>query len=375
VATDPAIAATRGRILALLHLQRFHGAHEGDWQKAQVDFNAAMPEQALAWSPYRVDLSQHAGGGRSDWDDPKVAKQGTHALVYVATGSQANYFSRAPYLGRGPHEGFGCDNTSRATETVPLKTVLLPETPSSPSSPFAWLAFHGLWGQKEKRVYSGVTGPAAQEQWSQPIEWADGLRARSVTIPDTKTLGPTLTNFFCDAAKQTGVAYNWWLVHPLPAVGLLGLIPLGGIAAARRTRWRPPDPHPVHARHRGGQIQRPSVRLYARTPSTFVALGAVLLPMSVLAGAVQWLLFHLTGLGTFVALDGKQGAVTALFALLIGDIGAAFATVITTAGIAVVLNAIDSGRSVTVGQARRACFTVAAVEPPGSGQAPGMALI
>jgi ABC-type sugar transport system permease subunit len=328
------------------------GKHEGDWEKAQVDFNAATPEEALARRPYQVDLSQHAGGERSDWDDRKVAKRGTHPLVYVATGSHANYFGRALYLGRGPHEGFGCDNTSRATETVPLQTVLLPETPGSPSSPFAWLAFHGLWGQKEKGIYNGVAGPAAKEQWSHPIEWSDGLRERSVTIPGTKTLGPTLTNFFCDAVKQTGVAYNWWLVHRLPVVVLLAMIALGCVAAARRTRWRPPDPHPVRERRHGGQILRASVRLYMRTPRTFLALGAVLLPISVLAAAVQWVLFHLTGLGTFVALDGKRGAVTTLFALLIGDIGAAFATVITTAGIAVVLDEIDS-RRVTAEQAVR----------------------
>ena len=329
------------------------GKHEGDWEKVQVDFNAATPEEALGRRPYRVDLSQHAGGERAGWDDRNLARRGTHPLVYVATGSHANYFSPALYLGRGPHEGFGCDNTTRATETVPLGTVLLPEVPQSPSSPFAWLAFHGLWGQKEKGIYNGVAGPAAKEQWSQPIEWADGLRDSSVRIPGTKTLGPTLTNFFCDAVKQTGVAYNWWLVHPLPAGALLALIPLGGLVAVGRTRWRPPDPYPVRERRAGGQILRAGMRLYMSEARTFVALGAVLLPVSVLAGAVQWLLFHRTGLGTFVALDGRRGAVTTLFALLIGDIGAAFAGVIATAGVVVVLDGIDSGRRVGAGQAVR----------------------
>ena len=329
------------------------GKHEGDWEKVQVDFDAATPEQALARGPYRVDLSQHAGGERSDWDDRKLEKEGTHPLVHVATGSHANYFGHALYLGRGPHEGFGCDNTTRAVETVPVRTVLLPEVPDSPSSPFAWLAFHGLWGQKERGIYNGVTGPAAKEQWSQPIEWADGLRDGSVTIPGTKTLGPTLTNFFCDAVKQSAVAYNWWLVHPLPFVGVLALIPLGGVAVGRRTRWRPPDPRPVRERRAGGQILRASMRLYRSDPRTFMALGAVLIPVSVVAGAVQWLLFHRTGLGTFVALDGRRGAVTTLFALLIGDIGAAFAGVITTAGVVVVLREMDGGRRVGPWQAVR----------------------
>jgi hypothetical protein len=44
-----------------------------------------------------------------------------------------------------------------------------------------------------------------------------------------------------------------------------------------------------------------------------------------LAGAVQWALFHLTGLAGFVSLDGRQGAGTAGLALFVGDIGGAFA--------------------------------------------------
>jgi len=354
VATDP---AHRGKLAVQYWLfytfNDSSGKHEGDWEQAQVDFDAATPEQALRRDPYQVDLSQHAGGERSAWDDRTVAKRGTHPLVFVATGSHANYFGRELYLGRSPHEGFGCDNTTRATEPVPFQTVLLPETPASPSSPFAWLAFHGLWGQREKGIYNGPTGPAAKEQWSQPIEWADGLRDGSVTIPGTKTLGPTVTNFFCDAVKQSAVALNWWLVHPLPVVALLALIPLGGLAAAGRTRWRPPDPYPLREQRAGGQILRATRRLYMRDPRTFVTLGAVLLPVSVVAGAVQWLLFHLTGLGTFVALDGRQGAVTTLFALLIGDIGAVFAGLITTAGIVVVLTELDSGRPVSARQALR----------------------
>jgi hypothetical protein len=100
-------------------------------------------------------------------------------------------------------------------------------------------------------------------------------------------------------------------------------------------------------------------------PHTFLALGALLLPVSVLAGAVQWLLFHSTGLGTFVALDGKRGAITVLFALLIGDIGAAFASVITTAGVVVVLDEIDRGRRVTAGEAVRA--TLERIRPLAAG--------
>jgi hypothetical protein len=71
-------------------------------------------------------------------------------VIYDATGSHANYTGRALYLGRGAREGFGCDDTRKATTPVPLQTVLLPEIPTSRSAPFAWLAFYGRWDQKER---------------------------------------------------------------------------------------------------------------------------------------------------------------------------------------------------------------------------------
>jgi hypothetical protein len=336
--------------------QDFTGKHEGDWEMAQVDFDAANAEEALARGPYQVDLSQHGGGERTQWTDRELRKDGTHPIVYDATGSHANYFGEALYLGRSAQEGFGCDNTRRATQAVALQTVLLPDVPNSASSPEAWLAFDGLWGERQPGPNNGPTGPASKEQWSEPITWADGLRDSSVSVPGTKTLGPTVTNFFCDAVTQVSIAVNWGLVHPVPFFLLFACVPLTGLVGARRTRWRPPDPEPIRAHRRGGQMLRASSRLYRRNPRIFVALGAMFIPLSLLAAAVQWVLFHLTGLGAFVALDGKLGAVTLLFTLLIGDIGAAFASVLTTAAVALVLREMASRRPVSARQALRAAL-------------------
>ena len=134
-------------------------------------------------------MSQHAGGERSAWIDPRLRKDGTHPLTFVATGSHANYFGIALYLGRSPHEGFGCDNTRRATDRLTPQTVMLPsEVPSSRSAPFAWLSFQGRWGQRLPGINNGPTGPSEKEQWTHPIEWADGLRPGSLTVPGTKTI-------------------------------------------------------------------------------------------------------------------------------------------------------------------------------------------
>ncbi len=139
----------------------------------QLDFAASSPAEAFRSGPYEVDLSQHAGGERAGWSDSKLQRQGTHPVVYVATGSHANYFGRALYLGRGAREGFGCDDTRAATARLQPGTVELPDIPSSPSSPYAWLAFQGRWGQKEPGIYNGPFGPGFHEQWAQPIAWAE----------------------------------------------------------------------------------------------------------------------------------------------------------------------------------------------------------
>ena len=60
---------------------------------AQVDFAASTPAAALRVGPYELDVSQHAGGERSVWTDTKLQKDGTHPVIYDATGSHANYFA------------------------------------------------------------------------------------------------------------------------------------------------------------------------------------------------------------------------------------------------------------------------------------------
>ncbi len=339
--------------------------HEGDWEMAQVDFDAATAEQALMTGPYQINVAQHAGGERSSWSNPQVSKDGTHPLLYVSTGSHATYFGRALYLGRSPHEGFGCDNTRLATQRVALQTVLLPDVPKSSESPYAWMGFDGRWGERLRGINNGPTGPWVKEQWSHPIAWANELRPNSVTVPGTRTLGPTVTNFFCDAVTQSSVAIIWGLGHPAPFLALLALLPLACLVAARRTTWRPPSPYPIQAHRGGGQIIGAAVRLYAKHRRIFLTFGLVFIPVSLLTAGTQWVLFHLTGLEAFVALDGKRGAVTLLFTIIIGNIGAAFASVLCTAAVAFSLNEMAADRPISAGEAIRA--TAQRVRPLAAG--------
>jgi hypothetical protein len=352
VATDPAYPGKLAVEYWFYYtFNDFTDKHESDWEMAQVDFDAPNAAAALAKGPYEVDLSQHAGGERSAWTDSKLQKEGTHPVIYDATGSHANYFGSALYLGRGAREGFGCDDTRTATMPLALQTVLLPDVPSSPSAPYAWLAFGGRWGQKEAGINNGPTGPAAKPQWSAPIQWAAGLRNTSLELPGGRTLGVSVGNFFCDAVTGGALALDWSLIHPLPFIALLLLFLGALLGAVAATTWRPPDPHPLRRQRQGGQIFRATTRVYSRNLPTFAAAGAIFVPVYLVAASIQWVIFHLSSVAPLIALDGRHGAVTALLAVLIGGVGGLFASVIATAAVAVILSELDAGRRILAGQA------------------------
>jgi hypothetical protein len=335
----------------------FTDKHESDWEMIQVDFDAPTRRRALKSGPYEVDAAQHAGGERAGWTDPKLEKRGTHPVIYAATGSHADYFGSALYLGRSASEGFGCDDTRDADSFVLMRTNLLPRSRPPRSSPYAWLAYDGRWGEVEKGLNSGPTGPATKGSWSRPINWANSLRDSSVVVPETPGfLGLTATGFFCGAVTQGSIVLNWAIVHPWAFLALLGIMMLAGVAAVSRTTWRPPDEIPLRKPRGGGQILRAARRLYGDNLGMFMAMGAIFVPVAIVTAGIQWVLFHLTGAEGLVALDGRDGPVTAFLALIIGGIGAALASVITTAAVAFALREADAGHRVNAMDAFRAAF-------------------
>jgi hypothetical protein len=358
VATDPGYPGKLAVQYWLYYtFNDFTDKHEGDWEMAQVGFDAPTPRLALKEGPYEVDLAQHAGGERSAWTDPTLEKRGTHPVIYAATGSHADYFGSNLYLGRSASEGFGCDDTRDANAFVPVRTNLLPVVPSSPRDRYAWLAFAGRWGQQEKGLNSGPTGPATKGSWSEPIDWANGLRDSSVVVPETPGfLGVTVTGFFCGAVTQGSIVLNWALVNPWTFLVLLSMLMLAALAAVSRTTWRPPDGAPLRKARGGGQILRAAGRLHRHNPALFATTGAIFIPASLVAAGIQWLMFNVTPIHPLVALDGRGGPVTAFIALVTGGIGAALASVITTAAVAFALQRVDAGRPVSGMDSFRAAF-------------------
>jgi hypothetical protein len=85
-------------------------------------------------------------------------------------------------------------------------------------------------------------------------------------------------------------------------------------------------------------------------------VGAIFVPISVVATGVQWVIFHLTGIESYVSLDGRHGAVTAFFALALGGAAAAYASVISTAAVAAFLAELDDGRRIDARETYRCAF-------------------
>jgi len=101
IATEPGYSGLVVQYFFFYYFNQFNDVHEGDWEGMQIAFDADTPAEALTQGPSQIALFQHAGGERADWDDTKVQKDGTHAIVYPAAGSHATFYDNAIYIQNG----------------------------------------------------------------------------------------------------------------------------------------------------------------------------------------------------------------------------------------------------------------------------------
>jgi hypothetical protein len=306
----------------------FNNKHESDWEGIQLVFDAETVAEALRTEPSEVGFAQHEGGESADWDDEKLEKVGDHPVVYPAAGSHASYFSDELWLGRSASEGIGCDNSTGPSRQVQLAAVVVPTEPPSRDATFAWLAYDGLWGEREKAPNNGPTGPNTKDRWSAPISWQEELRQASVSVPAGRTFGPSVSGAFCSGVGFASGLLTDYLAHPVVTIlviaAVLGLV----VLLIWRTRWRPVRPEPIRQERGNGQIALTAGRIYARHPLRFLALGSVFLVLEGAAAGLQWLLDALVpGLRLDISLT-------------------TLSTVLAVAAIALVLRNLDSGRLV-----------------------------
>jgi len=297
------------------YFNQFNDLHEGDWEGMQVVFNSSDPARALAEGPSEIGLFQHGGGEKAEWNDGKVEKDGTHAVVYPAAGSHATFYDAAVYVENGRKgSGVGCDDTSSPHRRLDVKPIQVPTRPG-PGSPYHWLTYEGRWGQWEKGFNNGPTGPASKDRWLAPMTWMEEIRSTSPRLPAGSVLGPSVTKSFCGAVADVTSFLNHTQDTPwVPIAVLLALLALIAFVAWR-TRWLPLDLDDLRRGRAFGQLLLAAVGVYWRHWRTFAAIGLTSIPILGAFTALSWLLTGDTGrrLDDEIGFSGLHVAAAELF--------------------------------------------------------------
>jgi hypothetical protein len=317
--------------------------HESDWEFIQVLFKADTVQQALGQDPFQVGYAQHTGGETATWTDPKLRKEGTHPVVYSSERSHASYFAPALFLGRASSEGFGCDNTQGPSTRVTPRAVLLPDSPSGPNDPLAWMAFQGRWGERQSGPNNGPDGPTAKPRWSAPVTWQEGLRPSSFEIPGGSAAPPPVVGTFCTVVGKGSALYIELAANPARVLTVAALLLLLLAILLRSTSWSAVPALPIVQRRRAGQIVRASARAYRRHPLAFVTTGVLAVPVGVVSAAVTALIVHLPYLGDAVEVSTDQGPDVGSRALVGSAVGAALWPVTVLLVSAAVVHIMASG--------------------------------
>ena len=347
VATDPAHPGKLALQYWLFYVfNDWNNLHEGDWEMIQLVFDASSAAQALKRTPVEIGYSQHEGAEKAAWDDDKLERvDGTHPVVHPASGSHANFFDEALYLGSSAEQGVGCDDTRGPTIDVRPVVRTIPSDPTQARRAFPWIAFQGRWGELRPSFFNGPTGPNLKTQWTAPIEWSDGWRTRSYTVPGGSVFGPAATGFFCSAVGGGSRALVRLVDHPLEFGLLLAGLVLLAIILLSRVTWRPSAPLRVARRRAWGQILAAAARMYLARFSLFVGIGVVFVPIALLVSLLQALVLHATNvLGVQTA--GESNGLVAFVVLAIGTALTLLALGVTQAATARALVEIDEGRPI-----------------------------
>jgi hypothetical protein len=354
VATDPGFPGK----LALQYwffyaFNDFNNKHEGDWEMIQLVFDGDDAAAALAQDrPAEIGYSSHEGAERAEWGDDKLEiVDGTHPVVFPAAGSHANKYTDALYLGSSADAGVGCDDTEGPHRELRPVVRTIPSDPKAANGAFPWIIFEGRWGELQKAFFNGPTGPNLKDQWTAPIEWAEGWRDRSYAVPTGGVLGTGATDLFCSGVERGSAALMRLLRNPgVTLVFLAALLGLVAYAVIRAT-WTPVAPLRVARRRTWGQILSSSARMYVKRMQLFVGLGLLLFPIMFVATALQWLL--ITGLDAIGSVTGDLAGLFAYFAVVIGATFALLGFGLVQAATACALVELDAGRPIGIGSAYR----------------------
>ena len=324
----------------------WNNTHEGDWELIQLVFAADDAREALGREPLETGYSQHEGAERADWGDDKLeVVDGTHPVVYPAAGSHANFYEPALFLGSSGSTGVGCDDTSGPSRELRPRVHTIPSDPAAARRADPWIAFEGRWGELQRSIFNGPTGPNLKGHWVEPITWADGWRDRSYAVPGGGALGTGTTDFFCGAVEDVSNALRRLVDEPLPMLLLLaGLVALVVFLIARAT-WTPVAPLRLARRRAWGQVLSSSARMYVARLPLFLGIGLLALPVSLAVTLLQALLLggsRVAGVST----EGEGSSILVFAVVVIGTTLTLFALGLVQAATVRALVEIDAGRPI-----------------------------
>jgi hypothetical protein len=326
---------------------KFNNLHEGDWEMIQLVFGAADAREALGEEPESVGYSSHEGAERADWgDDEKLELvDGTHPVTYPAAGSHANKFTDALYLGSTAEQGIGCDDTRGPhVELRPAVKTISSDTEAAREA-FPWIAFEGRWGELQEAFFNGPTGPNLKQQWTSPIEWADGWRDRSYAVPTGGVFGTGATDFFCGAVETGSSGLVRLLRDPGFTLIVFGSLLALVIFAVVRATWAPVAPLRLGRRRSWGQIIAAASRIYVTRAPLFLGIGLLLIPLSILSGLLHALI--LGGLGLLgIDTTGEAAGALVLLVVSIGLTLTLLGLVLVQSAVVCALVRIDEGEQV-----------------------------
>ncbi len=324
----------------------WNNLHEGDWEMIQLVFDAANAHDALATKPTSVGYSQHEGAERAAWGSSKLELLGgSHPVVYPAAGSHANFFDEGLFLGSSASQGVGCDNTTGPHHDLHPAVATIPSDPAQARVQFPWIEFQGRWGELQPSFFNGPTGPNLKTQWTAPIQWSDGWRDRSFTVPTASLFGTTATDFFCRAIGSGSSALVRLVHRPLEFTLIVGGLVLLLIYALSRTSWRPTTPLRLAHRRAWGQTLAAATRMYGRQLRLAVGIGVLFIPVSLLVALLQSLLLHGTSVVGVESGSGGKGFI-AFVAISIGTALTLLGLGLVQAATSRALVEIDGGRSI-----------------------------
>lgn len=319
------------------YFNHWNNTHESDWEGIQLVWDEVdSVEAAVDIPPSRIGYSQHGNGELADWGDSKVQLEDeTHPLVFPAAGSHATFFSNDTFLAWGERSsGFGCDVSSPPSERVPLDVVVIPYD-IDPEGDFAWLLYEGRWGERQPSAFNGPVGPMFNERWSEPFEIFETWRPFSIVVPESATLGPSMTEAFCTlTAGGSRLLINAiirpWLLIPavVGAVALFVYFSRGALPTFRRAR----------------ELYRSNLRL-------FFGIGLISLPIGIIFNLLQAYFITRNPLRFIVQyLDDTGGAyLTAVMA--VGGIQQLAMLLIITPALVFAVHEVLRGETLTVREA------------------------